>query len=92
MKKNSILTTICVISTSFICAPTNAKSPKTVYRNAQSCPTNMSQDDCGEFIEGYLNGKADRGAGERNVFASGKNSDAYQQGYEKGWKSGRDWE
>ena len=92
MKKNSLLATACVISISFICSQTNAENRKPPHKNEQSCPVNMNQGDCGEYIEGYLNGKADRGVGEVNVFASGKNSDAYKQGYEKGWKSGRDWD
>jgi hypothetical protein len=92
MKKSSVLITTCFIATSFICAPAIARSPKAIHKNTPSCPANMTQGDCGDFTEGYLNGIADRGVGERNVFANAVNSDAYQLGYEKGWKSGRDWE
>ena len=36
----------------------------------------MSVGDCGEYIEGYLNGKSDREVGEVNVFAGDQNSDS----------------
>jgi hypothetical protein len=89
MKKNSVLIAIWVISTSFSCAAANAKDSKAPFQDAHLCPANMSEGDCGEYIEGYLNGKSDRDVGEVNVFAGDQNSDAYKQGYEKGWKSVR---
>ena len=89
MKKNIILIAIWAISTSFSCATANAKGSKAPFQDARLCPANMSDGDCGEYIEGYLNGKSDRDVGEVNVFAGDQNSDAYKQGYEKGWKSVR---
>jgi hypothetical protein len=89
MKKNSVLIAILAISTGFSCAVANAKGSKEPFQDAQLCPANMSVGDCGEYIEGYLNGKSDREVGEVNVFAGDQNSDAYKQGYERGWKGVR---
>jgi hypothetical protein len=87
MRKNSILAAIWIIATGLSHAAANAKDSKGTYQDEQLCPANMSQGDCGEYIEGYLNGRADHEAGEVNVFAGDIYTDAYEQGYEKGWKS-----
>jgi hypothetical protein len=74
------------------CAPVNAKNSNNSLKNTPACPARLTEGECNEYIEGYLNGLADRGAGERNVFSNTTDSDAYKLGYEKGWKGGRTWE
>lgn len=74
-------------------APVFAKSPvKNSTKASGSCPSNLPEGGCDEYTEGYLNGVADRGVGEANVFSKEGSSDAYKAGYEKGWKSGRNWD
>lgn len=91
-KKTATLAMLSVIAAVFICMPADAKARKGAAKNEASCPANMSEGDCSDYQEGYLNGVADRGVGAANVFMHALSPDAYQLGYEKGWRGGRLWE
>jgi hypothetical protein len=83
---------IALALTCFCSAPVTAKNSKNSLENVPACPPSLAEGACDEYVEGYLNGVADRGAGENNVFSNSANSDAYKLGYEKGWKGGHRWE
>jgi hypothetical protein len=85
------ISTVLIISC-FGYEPVKAKNLNHSLKDAPSCPANLTQGACDEYIEGYLNGLADRGAGESNVFSNVTDSDAYKLGYEKGWRRGSRWE
>jgi hypothetical protein len=94
MKKGAMIFTLIVGG--FAWGSVFAKTPNNLNKHSDKepaiCPLNLPEGGCGEYIEGYLNGKADRGVGERNVFVKQSGTDAYELGYERGWRNGRRWE